>query len=472
MSPEAARLKLWREKPQIFVREVFGVKPDPWQDEALEAFPHSSRLAMRACAGPGKTALLAWLGWNFMLTRPHPMVGATSISGANLKTNLWTELARWRGASPLLQQQFEQTKTEIFSREHPKTWRIEARTWAADADATQIGNALAGLHAPYVMWLLDETGDYPESVMPVCEGIFSGSPVEAHIVQAGNPTKLGGPLYRACTTARDLWKVITITADPDDPKRTSRVSIEHARDQIRQYGRDNPWVLVRIFGQFPPAAFNALLGPDDIEAAMNRKYREADIAHSARILGVDVALYGDDSSVIFPRQGLVAFKPQILRNVDSPTGAGQVCRVWNDWDVDAVFIDNTGGFGAGWIDQCRLLKREAIGVHFSSKPLDKRYYNKRSEIYFNCAQWIKAGGALPPDDPSIFTAFTQTTYTFQGDALLIEPKDMVKKKIGRSPDPEDALCLTHSQPVASKAIQTILPRLQREERYDPFEEYR
>ena len=53
---------------------------------------------MKSCAGPGKTALLAWLGWNFLLTRPHPMVGATSVNAANLRANLWTELARWYAA--------------------------------------------------------------------------------------------------------------------------------------------------------------------------------------------------------------------------------------------------------------------------------------------------------------------------------------------------------------------------------------
>src|SRR5205814_1739641 len=80
MLPED-KLILWRQKPQAFVRELFGVTPDAWQDEALEAFPHSPRLAMKACKGPGKTAVLAWIAWNFLVTRLHPMIGATSSSG-------------------------------------------------------------------------------------------------------------------------------------------------------------------------------------------------------------------------------------------------------------------------------------------------------------------------------------------------------------------------------------------------------
>jgi phage terminase large subunit len=85
-------------------------------------------MAMKACAGPGKTALLAWLGWNFLLTRPHAMVGATSVNAANLRANPWTELARWYAAprAGLLRALFTMTKTEVFAIEHPQTWRLEA----------------------------------------------------------------------------------------------------------------------------------------------------------------------------------------------------------------------------------------------------------------------------------------------------------------------------------------------------------
>ena len=40
-------------------------------------------------------------------------------------------------------------------------------------------------------------------------------------------------------------RVTEMTADSDSPDRTGRVSIEHARQQIATYGRDNPWVMQR-----------------------------------------------------------------------------------------------------------------------------------------------------------------------------------------------------------------------------------
>ena len=450
MNELEAKFAEWRVHPAQMVEELFQVKPDAWQAEALEAFPHTRRMAMKACAGPGKTALLAWLGWNFMLTRPHPIIGCTSSSGDNLKANLWTELARWREKSPLLDRLFSQTKTEIFAKQFASTWRMEARTWARDADENQIGTALAGLHANYVMWLLDESGDYPTAIMPVCEGIFNGSPKEAHIVQAGNPTRLSGPLYRACTVARDLWKVIEITADPDDPRRTPRVSVETAREQIAQYGRDNPFVIVRIFGQFPPASFNSLIGPDEITAAMHRYYHSDDFRKHPKIIGVDVALEGDDASVIFTRQGQQAFPPSLYRNINGPQGAGIISRKWDEWGADACFIDATGGFGSSWIDHLRLLGKTPIGVGFANKAYQsERYVNKRAEMYFDLIQWIRDGGALPECD-QLLAALTQTNYTFQGDKLLLEPKKSVKLKLGYSPDHADSLALTFAEAVTPK----------------------
>ena len=461
-------LKDWWDSPPRFVREVFGVVPDPWQDEVLAAFPTHQRLAMKACKGPGKTAAEAWLAWNFLATRPDPKVAATSISGDNLGDNLWAEMAKWQQKSELLKATFEWTKTRIFNRRRPETWWMSARTWVKTADKTQQGNTLAGLHADYILFILDESGGIPDAVMASAEAALS-SCIEGHIVQAGNPTHLEGPLYRACTSERRLWHVTEITADPDDPKRTSRVRVEWAKEQIEKYGRDNPWVLVNVFGRCPPGSLNTLIGPDECKAATLRAYRHEDIAASARVLGIDVARFGDDASVIFPRQGLVAFEPQKFRNVDGNQGAGAVARKWQDWDADAVFIDDTGGWGASWIDNLRRLGHQPVGVGFAARPSDPRYDNKRTEMYFEGVQWIKAGGQLPAHCPELIAALSQTTYSFRGDRLLLEPKDQVKARLGYSPDDADAFVLTFAQPAARRRTDGAGARGRVVHEYDPLE---
>lgn len=445
MSLPATKLALWKSRPDIFVREVFGVVPDPWQEQVLRDFPSNQRQAMKASKGPGKSCIEAWLCWNFLLTRPHPKIAATSISGDNLRDGLWAEMSKWQQKSKLLSQEFTWQKERIFFKQYPETWFMSARNWSKSADSNALGQTLAGLHADYIMFVLDESGGIPDAIMASAEAALS-SCVEGHIIQAGNPTHLEGPLYRACTTGKAQWKVYEITSDPDDPMRSPRVSKQWAQEQIDQFGRDNPWVLVNVFGRFPPASLNALIGPDEVKEAQLRRYRETELVLQPRILGVDVARFGDDSSIIFPRQGLQAFNPHQYRGMDGTTGAETVMYRWNEFKADACFIDNTGGFGASWIDNLVRLGKSPMGIHFSQLPADERYANKRAEMAFKLVQWIKEGGAIP-ESKELADALIKTTYTFKGDKLLIEPKEDVKAKLGYSPDHMDALMLTFAFPV-------------------------
>ena len=164
-------------------------------------------------------------------------------------------------------------------------------------------------------------------------------------------------------------------------------------------------------------------------------------------LGVAVARFGDDASVIFPRQGLVASPPIKVRHIDGTQGAGLVARKWQDWQADACFIDK-GGFGSSWIDNLRRLGREPVGIAFSGRAADPRYDNRRTKMYFEAVDWIRKGGALPPGEASreLIAALSRTTYSFCGDRLLLEPKDQVKARLGYSPDDADAFV----QPMAAR----------------------
>lgn len=462
----ASKIAKWRADPVAFVREVFGAEPDPKQKEVLRAFPNSQRIAMKASKGCGKTCTEAWLAWNFLLTRPHPKVAATSISGDTLMDTLWAEMSHWQQKSKLLSEMFVWTKTRIFAKDYPETWWMSARTWSKSGDKNQQANTLAGLHADYIMFILDESGGIPDSVMSSAEAALSTC-IEGHLLQGGNPTHLEGPLYRACTTEKNLWTIIEMTGDPDDPNRCARVDVQWARSQIEKYGKDNPWVLVNVYGKFPPSSFNALIGPDEVRAAVDRRYREPDFDAHPRILGIDVARFGDDSSIIFPRQGLQAFNPLQYRSLDGTTGAEITVRKWNEWQADGVFIDNTGGFGASWIDNLIRLGKSPIGIHFSQSSTDKQYFNKRTEMAFNLVEWIKRGGALP-DIPELIQALSVTTYSFKGEQLIIEPKEDIKAKLnGNSPDHMDALMLTFALPV-EKQRREIFSRGEHQVEYNPF----
>jgi hypothetical protein len=408
-----------------------------------------------------------------MLTRPFANGAAVSITGDNLKYGLWKEMAKWMAvdkrnpATPLFQQIFDQTSEQISHKQFGKRWFLGARQFSKTANKEQLGDTLAGLHEKFVFVLIDEAGGVPIAILQAADAIHS-SATESHVVIAGNTNTLEGSLYLACVKQAHLWKVIPISGDPDDPDRSTRVDIEWARELIRANGRDDPFVKVMVLGEWPAASLNALIGPDEVEAAMRRNYRDYQYRDFAKVIGVDVALNGLDASVITKRQGPLILPQLVYRNVNSIQGAGIVAREWGDWDADACFVDATGGFGAGWIDQLRHLGRAAIGVQYAGEALQKsRYYNKRTEMYFELVDWIKAGGQLPPH-PELTAALTNTLFAFKGDRMMLEPKLAVKAKIGYSPDHADSAAQTFHSPVTPRGFRQQPNRSRMTAEYDPF----
>lgn len=476
-----AQMRMWRGNSAQFIRDHFHVEPDPWQHEACVAWDRGDqRIAFRACKGPGKTAWLAWIGWHFMLLRPHAKVVCTSISGDNLDDGLWTEFAKWQNKSPLLTNAFEWNKQRIVSRDHPETWFASARTWSKSADATQQSNTLAGLHGDYILFLIDEVGGIPESVTTTAEAALSTG-IETRMVMAGNPTLCEGPLWVACNRDKRLWTVIEITGDPDDPKRSPRISKQWAREQIEKHGSENPWVLANVFGKFPPASLLGFIGEDRVSAAATREA----IANmfDPLILGVDVARFGDDQTVLYPRKGRDAqtHEPIKLRNLDTMQVAARVAQFYAEYKPDAVFIDQ-GAMGAGVVDRLRQLGVPVIGIDFGSEPdrsqpdqEDIAYFNKRAEMWGNMREWLK-GGAIP-NDVELRNELTGPRYAFKikkgRDAIILEPKEDMKKRGLASPDTADALALTFAYPVmpnenAGRFAHGAMRPNRVDSEYDPF----
>ncbi|MDP2270929.1 MAG: hypothetical protein Q8K32_09380 [Archangium sp.] len=478
------KLMRWRNDVVAFARECLGFEPDDWQLEYLRALterrsrrlPASERkrrFALKACVGPGKTAVLAIVIWWFIATRVDAKGAATSITGANLDANLWAELAKWQDKSPLLMKAFEWTATQVRSRERPSTWFIDARQWAKSADPNSLGNTLAGLHGDHVIFVIDEAGGVPMEVAAAAEGglanVNEDEGREGLFLIAGNPTHLSGPLYAACTRDAPRWHVQEITGDPDNPARAKRISIDWAREMIASYTRESDVVKVKVLGQFPSTSPDALLGPDEVAAAMKLVIARSEYEQEVKIMGVDCARHGDDRSVIALRQGRVVFGPRIMRNKDTMQLAGQVALAYDKHKPDALFIDQAT-FGMGTLDRLVQLGYPAIGVDFGGKPVTHvKYANRRSEMWFRMSEWVRAGGALP-HLADLVSELTAPTYKFDANNhLLMEKKAEIKKRTGTSPDIADAIALTFAQPV--------LPRELREERrnasspldHDPFE---
>lgn len=201
---------------------------------------------------------------------------------------------------------------------------------------------------------------------------------------------------------------------------------------------------------FMAASQEQVISLTDVEEASRRQYKIADYHRSPRIIGVDPARFGDDRSVIMRRQGLVAFTPTILQGIDNMTLAARVAMEIEEWNPDAVFID--AGAGAGVIDRLRQMGHSVIEVPFGGKAMkSKQFVNRRTEMWFAMADWIRSGGCIP-DMRILKQELATPTYWFEHDQRRLESKDQIKKRLagGASPDIADALCLTHAAPVADR----------------------
>jgi hypothetical protein len=468
----------WRTDPEKFVHEVFGAKPDLWQQKVLQALVVEPRIAMSACKGPGKSCLLAWIIWWFLLCHPDAQIIALSITRDNLKDNLWKELAYWQGQADalhnkrlefiakktgaahvnqpsILTRYFEYSNARIVSREKPNTWWVSARGFSKSADPTQQANTLAGFHGENIMIVLDEVGDYPEGVVSAAEAIFATAGQNTKLVVAGNPTDPQGPLGRIVSRDAANWHIVYITGDPDDPERSPRIDINWARQQIATWGRDNPWVMVNVLGLFPPVGANQLIDINRVTQAMARKAVREHFINSERVWGLDPSRFGDDEACLMRRWGSVVLQPKVWRNLDgTQLGNMMAFEMKEAADAgeapDAVFID-VGGVGASVYDRLRVLGWEVIAIDFGSKAQDSRFANKRAEIWWRMAEFLKSPTCVLPNDPVIRGELVGPKFDFKvinhRTCFVLESKKAMKARGVPSPNRADALALTWSQPV-------------------------
>jgi hypothetical protein len=464
--------RAWQQDPVQFVWDNFGggiEKIDPWQEEYLRSLAEHNRIAGTASKGPGKTCCLAWASWWFMTCFPKPNIAAVSISSENLRDGLWKEMAKWSAHSDLIKNQFTITTTRIVQKDNPFDWWMSARAFSKTADATAQADTLAGLHSDYMMFIIDEAGSVPDGVGAAAEAAISTEGGKKLYLIMGNPTTRGGPLWRANTSETHLWKNIRINGDPDSPVRSSRVSVKWAREQIEKYGRDSAFVKVNVFGEFPEVSLNALMGDSEVVAAFRRRADQDVIDRSQKRIGVDVARFGDDRTVIMRRQGPMAYAPMEYRNLRTNEIGDLIIKEAADWECRNIFVDDTGGYGSGVVDYLLQHGLAPTPVNFASKPIDAQYLNRRAEMWFEMSKWVKGHGVLP-ENSEMCRELSAPMYDFSNGKFKLESKEDIKSRLGYSPDIADALALTFAIPELP-AKKYELPGIKQEKvkiDWDPF----
>jgi hypothetical protein len=460
--------------------------PWPWQLRVLQhiqrelangkGFPNAVegaiRLARSSGHGVGKSTLVAWIILWAMSTCEDCRGMVTANTKNQLETKTRAELAKWHRLCAC-GEMFKLAATALLSvdEDHEMTWRFDFIPWTENNP-----EAFAGLHnkGKRILLIFDEASAIADCIWETAEGALTDVDTEIVWCVFGNPTRNTGRFRDCFGRFRDLWNVETIDAR-DVPGNANRKLHD---EWVRIYGEDSDFVRVRVRGVFPRAGSMQFIPGDIVDEAQLREVSTN--VFDPLIIGVDVARYGSDQSVIYIRQGRDGRTREIikLRGVDTMTVAGRVAETFNETNADAVFVDGTG-VGGGVVDRLRQLGVPVLDVQFGAKPDGLRvgladgvsFANKRAEIWGLMREWLKTGAI--PNDPELRDQLIGVEYSYTGNqfnAIQLERKEDMKKRGLESPDIADALALTFSLPVVAHEDKELMTNNKIVTEWNPFGE--
>jgi hypothetical protein len=216
-----------------------------------------------------------------------------------------------------------------------------------------------------------------------------------------------------------------------------------------------------ILCDFTAASDNVLITIDMVSNACARDHNESTLIYDPVIIGVDVARFGDDVSVIQVRIGKRADEPMIFKGCNNMELVGHLSHLCDRINPDAVFID--AGRGEGVIDRMRQLGYIKVHeINFGASPMNAHYLNKRMEMWDLMKEWIINVGQLP-NIQELKADLVTPTYSFDAmNRMKLESKEDIKKRLGRSTDTGDALALTFAMPVIGRMDnikRNVMPRV-------------
>lgn len=412
----------------------------------------------------GKTRVAADIAITWCKTHKDGIVRLASASEDQLIDGLWGEVRR------LLNQHPELGPPPALA---PSTgWRLSENQKIIGVTAKE-ANRAAGRSGAEQLWIVDEACgiDYP--LWEVIIGNLMGG---GHLLWLTNPVTIGGKIYEWDTNPDSAANVIRIDARetpnfeflPDgtpnedfEPEGVAGLATPDGVENIRRdYGEDSPEFDVRVKGRFPRQGSNVAIQLHLVEDAIKR--HGTVVATGPLVLGVDVARYGDDDSSINPRRGLYAYEPVTLHGLPITSKdtekclATEVLRVAKEMrqgteDVN-ISVDSSG-LGAGLVDALLALDDKDWGWLViipvnAAETADEccKYFNRRTELWFNGRDWFKAGGAIP-NHQRLKGELIAPRYGFDPkNRQKLESKDDIKKRTKKSPDVAEGFLLSLVNP--------------------------
>jgi hypothetical protein len=479
-SPEDEQLlmsKIWapqiKDDPEAFVLLVFpwgkpGTPlehfkgPRKWQRKILrDIAAHIAknktatayevlRMATASGRGIGKSALVSWLILWMLSTR----IGSTTIVSANSEAQLrsvtWAEITKW-AALLLNSHWFEISATRVMPAKWiaelverdlkvgTRYWSVEGRLWSEENP-----DSYAGVHNQAgVMVIFDEASGIPDSIWSVTAGFFTENTPHRFWLAFSNPRRNEGYFFEAFHAKRNFWQTQNI--DAREVEDTDKGVYEQI---IAEYGADSKQAKVEVYGQFPSDSDDQFIPPSLVDQAVSRP-RHQD-PNAVRVIGVDPARTGADSTVIVVREGRDLVAVRRYNGEDTMATVGRIIDAIEEWQPTLVVLDE-GGLGYGILDRLKEQRYKVVrGVNFSWKSKTPQMYaNKRAELWGLMREWLQSA-SIPNDKQLKADLSAPHQKPNSSGSIQLESKKEMKSRGLPSPDAADALACTFAYPVANR----------------------
>ncbi len=468
----------YADNPVDFVEDIVQACPDDNQKAILRSVAAEPMTSVRSGHGIGKSAVESWAILWFLCTRPFPKIPCTAPTQHQLFDILWAEASKWIRNAPALGKDLIWTREKIYMRGHPEEWFAVART-ATNPDALQ------GFHAEHVLFIIDEASGVKDIVFEPILGALSTD--GAKLLMCGNPTRLSGFFYDSHHKNRASYNALHV-----DGRASARVDQKFIDKIIRMFGVDSDVFRIRVAGEFPKAEPDSFIALEWCEAAAKLRIQ----TENTRIdIGIDVARYGDDSSVLYPLfDKCRSEEPEIYHHNRTTEISGYAVQMiqryamrYPDTRVYRIKVD-CDGLGVGvydnlydmqeqiveniWRERCvRMgldpdkhadhldclevpkIDLEIVECHFggaggkvrADDPIE--YSNSTGLMWGAVRQALQDGHLQLADNDGLIGQLSSRKYIVNKDGRIeLERKEGMKKRGISSPDMADALALAMYDP--------------------------
>jgi hypothetical protein len=469
-------------RPVEWVRERANEHLTSDQQRICYSVVENRYTAVPSCHDAGKSFSVSRLAAWWIDSHPlgEALVVSTAPTASQVGSIVWREIGTVHRKVGLPGYITGDNKWKI---EHPGSKADEIGIGRKPADYDPAG--FQGLHRRYVLVIIDEAGGVPKMLFDAVDSIATNK--NARVVAIGNPDDPSSHFATICQPGSG-WNVLRING-LRQPTMTKEALEEYPAlrqlmiskgippaseylppdlfemlidplwvdERIKRWGIDSPLFQSKVLGEFPTVANDSLIHPHWIELA---KARELEPKQMLSRLGVDVARYGKDRTILVLRQG--GHCRVIVERAYGPVTetAGLVVQEQTKlrdagYRMPTANVDDTG-VGGGVVDilqeqrmpvQPIVAGEAAHGAQLmpNGKP---RFFNRRAELMWNMREAFAGPSGtgedgwldIDPFDLDLHAQLTNIKYKVNRfGQIQVESKDEMSKRGLPSPDRADAL---------------------------------